>query len=75
MEFRQLIEIVDDEPVFETGLLLAGNAHPADVRKQLSRWTQAKYAIAIVIEQRTNARGSEQDAIEIGKKLLATILD
>jgi len=42
MEFRQLIEIVDDEPVFETGLLLAGNAHPADVRKQLSRWTQAK---------------------------------
>ena len=24
MEFEQLVEIVSDEPVFETGLLLAG---------------------------------------------------
>lgn len=41
MEFRQLLEIVGDEPVFETGLLLAGNADPADVRRQLSRWSKA----------------------------------
>lgn len=41
MKFDQLIEIVDDEPVFETGLLLAGDVDPADVRRQLSRWTQA----------------------------------
>ena len=41
MEFRELIEIVGDEPVFETGLLLAGNVDPADVRRQLSRWTKA----------------------------------
>ena len=39
MEFAQLLEIVDDEPVFETGLLLAGDVDPADVRRQLSRWT------------------------------------
>lgn len=41
MEFRQLIATVGDEPVFETGLLLAGNVNPRDVRRQLSRWTEA----------------------------------
>ncbi len=41
MEFRALLEIVGDEPVFETGLLLAGEVNPADVQRQLSRWTSA----------------------------------
>jgi predicted transcriptional regulator of viral defense system len=41
MEFRRLLEIVGDEPVFDTGLLLAGEVDPADVRRQLSRWTAA----------------------------------
>ena len=41
MEFTHLIEIVGNEPVFETGLLLAGSVDPADVRRQLSRWTKA----------------------------------
>lgn len=41
MEFARLLEIVGDEPVFETGLLLAGDVDPADVRRQLSRWTEA----------------------------------
>jgi predicted transcriptional regulator of viral defense system len=41
MNFQQLVEIVGDEPVFETGLLLAGAVDPADVRRQLSRWTKA----------------------------------
>jgi predicted transcriptional regulator of viral defense system len=41
MEFAQLLEIVGDEPVFETGLLLAGDVDPANVRRQLSRWTKA----------------------------------
>lgn len=41
MNFQQLVEIVGDEPVFETGLLLAGDVDPADVRRQLSRWTKA----------------------------------
>jgi predicted transcriptional regulator of viral defense system len=41
MEFRQLVQIVGDEPVFETGLLLASDADRRDVQKQLSRWTRA----------------------------------
>jgi predicted transcriptional regulator of viral defense system len=41
MELRNLLEIVGDEPVFETGLLLAGDVDPANVRRQLSRWTRA----------------------------------
>jgi predicted transcriptional regulator of viral defense system len=36
-----LLEIVGAEPVFETGLLLAGAVNPQDVRRQLTRWTQA----------------------------------
>ena len=41
MEFTRLVEIVGDEPAFETGLLLAGDVDSNDVRRQLSRWTQA----------------------------------
>lgn len=37
MNFKQLQEIVGKEPVFETGLLLAGGVDPAGVRRQLSR--------------------------------------
>ncbi|MFH0795962.1 MAG: hypothetical protein V2A65_02775 [Candidatus Omnitrophota bacterium] len=38
MEFEELVKTVGEEPVFETGLLLAGVVNPADVRRQLSRW-------------------------------------
>ena len=41
MEFTRLLEIVGDEPVFETGLLLAGDVAPSHVRRQLSRWVEA----------------------------------
>ena len=41
MDFAQLLQIVGNEPAFETGLLLAGNVDPADVQRQLSRWTAA----------------------------------
>jgi hypothetical protein len=41
MIFGKLLEIVGEEPVFETGLLLAGDVDPQDVRRQLSRWTGA----------------------------------
>lgn len=41
MEFKELLQIVGDEPVFETGLLLAGDVDVADVQRQLSRWTGA----------------------------------
>ena len=41
MDFEQLIEIAGEEPVFETGFLLAGDVDPAHVQRQLSRWAQA----------------------------------
>lgn len=41
MEFVNLVELVGDEPVFESGFLLAGDADPANVRRQLSRWVKA----------------------------------
>jgi predicted transcriptional regulator of viral defense system len=41
MEFTELVEIIGDEPVFESGLLIAGNANPREIRHQLSRWRQA----------------------------------
>lgn len=41
MKFNELIRIVGDEPVFNTGLLLAGDVNPDLVRKQLSLWTKA----------------------------------
>jgi hypothetical protein len=40
MTFEQLLAAVGDEPVFETGLLLAGDVDPDDVRRQLTRWTR-----------------------------------
>jgi predicted transcriptional regulator of viral defense system len=40
MKFESLLTIVGDEPVFETGWLLAGDVDPADVRRQLSRWVK-----------------------------------
>lgn len=41
MEFERLLELVGDEPVFETALLLAGNVNPDSVRLQLTRWTNS----------------------------------
>jgi len=38
MKFSELLEITAGLPVFETGLLLAGDRDPKDVRRQLSRW-------------------------------------
>jgi predicted transcriptional regulator of viral defense system len=41
MDFTRLLEIVGDEPVFESGLLLAGDVDERSVRRQLSRWVAA----------------------------------
>ena len=41
MKFQDAVEIVSNEPLFETGLLLAGSVDPADLRRQLSRWTRS----------------------------------
>ncbi|MFO7741985.1 MAG: type IV toxin-antitoxin system AbiEi family antitoxin domain-containing protein [Anaerolineae bacterium] len=41
MDFERLMEIVGDQPVFETSLLLAGDVDRANVQRQLSRWTKS----------------------------------
>jgi predicted transcriptional regulator of viral defense system len=41
MDFAKLLTLIADAPLFETGFLLAGEVNPADVRRQLSRWTAA----------------------------------
>jgi len=41
MEFAELLRTAGNEPVFETGLLLAGEVDADDVRRQLSRWATA----------------------------------
>ncbi len=41
MKFEELLEIVDSEPLFETGFLLAGDVDPAEIHGQLSRWVRA----------------------------------
>jgi hypothetical protein len=38
MRFTELLEVVGDAPLFESGLLLSGDVDPGDVRRQLSRW-------------------------------------
>lgn len=40
MKFEQLVETVGDEPLFDTGLLLAGEVEAGGIRQQLSRWVQ-----------------------------------
>jgi predicted transcriptional regulator of viral defense system len=41
MQFEELLHLVADQPLFETGLLLSGDVDPNDVRRQLSRWVSA----------------------------------
>ena len=41
MEFERLLELVGDEPVFETALLLAGKVNTDIVRLQITRWTKS----------------------------------
>ena len=41
MDFEQLLDIVADQPLFETSLLLSGEVDPNDVRRQLSRWVSS----------------------------------
>ena len=38
MKFSELLEIVEDEPVFETGFLMAGRSPEPGLPAQLSRW-------------------------------------
>lgn len=41
MKFDELVALVGNQPLFETGLLLTGKTDSNDVRRQLSRWVKA----------------------------------
>ena len=41
MKFEELLTAVGEEPLFETGFLLAGDVDPANVHRQLSRWVKS----------------------------------
>ena len=41
MDFEHVLELVGDEPVFESSLLLAGKVNPANIQLQLARWTKS----------------------------------
>ena len=41
MEFEALLQIVGDDPVFDSSLLLAGKNDPKIVRLQLTRWVKS----------------------------------
>jgi len=41
MEFNSLLQLIGDEPIFDSSILLAGNVDPKLIRIQLSRWVKA----------------------------------
>jgi hypothetical protein len=41
VEFNTLLQLIGDDPVFESSLLLAGDINPKIVRLQLSRWVKS----------------------------------
>jgi predicted transcriptional regulator of viral defense system len=40
MKFHELLNLLDDIPVFESAFLIAGNVKPDSIRLQLARWTK-----------------------------------
>lgn len=47
MKFAKMIELAGDQPVFESGLLLAGDVDAAGLRVQLSRWSRSGRVVAL----------------------------
>lgn len=47
MKYDELLEVIGAEPLFETGLLMAGAADPPAVQRQLSRWVRAGRLVKI----------------------------
>jgi predicted transcriptional regulator of viral defense system len=41
MDFESLLELIGDDPVFKTSMLMAGKINPKIVRLQISRWTKS----------------------------------
>lgn len=47
MKWEELLEIVGDEPVFSSAILMAGDVSVQDVRRQLSRWVRSGKVIQL----------------------------
>lgn len=47
MKLDALLELVGDEPLFESSLLLAGQCEPADLARQLTRWTERRVLLQL----------------------------
>ena len=47
MKFQELLNLVGNEPVFDTSLLLAGDVRPAEIQRQLARWTRNGYVYQV----------------------------
>lgn len=47
MEFKTLLELVDDEPLFDTSLLLAGDVERAAIQRQLARWQRSGHVVQV----------------------------
>lgn len=41
MKFEELLDIIGQEPLFHSGMVVSGNVDPVDIGKQLSRWVDA----------------------------------
>ncbi|MBN2412460.1 hypothetical protein JXQ31_12285 [candidate division KSB1 bacterium] len=41
MKFTELLHIIENDELFESSLLFAGDVNPKEIRRQLSRWTKA----------------------------------
>ena len=41
MEFNDLLDLVGEEPIFNSSLLMAGDVNPGLMRQQLSRWVKS----------------------------------
>jgi predicted transcriptional regulator of viral defense system len=57
MKRDTLIDIVGDEPMFTTGMLVGPGVDPRDVRKQLARWT--KSGVVLQVRRGLYALGSQ----------------
>lgn len=47
MKLASLLAIVGNQPVFETGFLLAGDVDAANLRRQLSRWVASGHIVQL----------------------------
>lgn len=73
MKFTQLLDIVGDDPVFSSSLLLAGDVDKVDIASQLSRWVASGKIVSLrrgvyIVSQRYRRR--EPHSFEIANRLV-----